>query len=140
MARILGKRSPNNVLGIILIDSPCPTHHYGLPSQVVSGLCKGKPDWVMRNFETCSDLLSRYKPDSASLDIPMVYVQSTETADTLGLYGAKCAFLDDSVARGAELRRWEKLATRLIPLFTIPGNHFQCFEKCIVSINRTWKD
>ncbi|KAK9772691.1 putative Carrier domain-containing protein [Seiridium cardinale] len=133
MARTILKRRPSTVVGLLLIDSPCPTYHEGLPTQVLDMICRGRPEWVLGNFNTHSALLSGHQPSMDKLDIPVVYLRSRDVIDTQSLCGVSCAFLDDPTAWTEEVQNWEELVRRPIQTIDIPGNHFQCFEHDMIN-------
>ncbi|KAI2638328.1 hypothetical protein GGS21DRAFT_548856 [Xylaria nigripes] len=128
VARILHEqRAP--VLGVVMVDSPCPTTHEGIPMSILQRLCKGKPEWLLRNFETHSGLLRAWRPTPATVEFPMVLLRSAE-AEQLG--DEWCSFLSDGPERHELVCQWRQLVGPQLRVIEVPGSHFAAFNKEIV--------
>ncbi|CAJ2501648.1 Uu.00g045010.m01.CDS01 [Anthostomella pinea] len=130
------RRMDCNVSGLILIDSPCPINHVGLPQALLEQVCKGKPKWVLENFQRHTALLRDHVPDASQRDFPVAFLKSTALVSA-SLDGARCAFLDNASERNREIQHWEALTGRRLTLLDIPGNHFQAFDVDIVQHTST---
>ncbi|KAI1373465.1 hypothetical protein F4677DRAFT_448294 [Hypoxylon crocopeplum] len=132
MARILNERHAP-VRGVIMIDSPCPTAHDGIPGSILRRVCHGKPDWLLRNFETHTAMLSEHSPPATVTPFPVILLRSAETvgADVIG--DGLCPFLSNGVERHEEISLWRGLLGPDLQVLEIAGNHFQAFDENIVA-------
>jgi len=129
VARILHEQNAP-VQGVIMVDSPCPTTHKGIPMSILRRVSAGKPEWLVRNFETHSAMLAAYKPAAATARFPMVLLRSAE-AESLG--DEWCPFLSDGPERRQLISQWQALVGPRLRGLEIPGSHFEAFNKEIVS-------
>ena len=135
VARTLRARS-FAVIGVILIDTPCPNNRAELKMDVF--------DYVLRNtksidsefrelcrsqFLMSSKLLGEYKPSAPKDDLamPIVFLRSIDGFNTSNLTDVPdwLANRDDvkSIVSG-----WDVLSGSTVEQIDIPGNHFQPFE------------
>lgn len=139
MARILHERHAP-VWGVIMIDSPCPTTHDGIPESVLRRICHGKPDWLLRNFETHTAMLGEHSPPATATPFPIVLLRSAEAVGVDIIGDVPCPFLGNGVERREQVSLWRGLVGPDLQVLEIPGNHFQAFDEKIVSASRRLAD
>lgn len=138
MARLLRMQNAS-VRGVILIDSPCPTNHEGLPSHLLGRLLKDKPAWLLSNFRRHAVALKNHNPEPHACDVPISLLQSSDLVTPEPSGEDWVAFLNDSTERHNQVKLWEALAGRRVMVDEIPGHHFQAFDSQNVSAHRCAK-
>ncbi|KAI0966728.1 hypothetical protein F4678DRAFT_483639 [Xylaria arbuscula] len=134
MARILHRQNAKLVKGVILIDSPCPTTHDGIPSTVLRRIFGAKPERVLHNFEAHSSLLGAFQPASAvGSECPVILIQSREPVSSDVLGGDPCPFLEDGPERERQASLWRKFVGPQLHVLGIPGNHFEAFTDFVIT-------
>lgn len=128
----LGKR----VQGVILIDSPFPQDHIGLPEQVIQQILKPlnpKTRAVLSTqFRSHAKFLSDYRATRDISKAQFVTLHCRDTYNTTKLCGVQYPWLEDQAARFESLAKWKKLCGKSHVL-SIPGNHFEPFSPSNVS-------
>lgn len=153
VSRQLQKRG-KVVKGVVLIDSPVPVNHEGLPAEVISYvLAKGSGAsggravnsaaaqearaTIDTQFKRHASMLQGYHPHPASQsgpgDVPCVILRCIETLDTEKLCGVKYPWLGDSEFSKESIKKWEELTGRHIPVLELECAHFDVFESSNVS-------
>ncbi|EEY23691.1 phenolpthiocerol synthesis polyketide synthase ppsA [Verticillium alfalfae VaMs.102] len=130
----------NSPRGIILIDSPLPVEHESLPGEIISRVVRKLPSLheseaaakvrscVEAQFRRHAGLLERYSPLPLRGDVPCVSIVCKKTIDTRALCGVSYPWLSDVGFRAAQLKGWERLLGREIPVLEIDCNHFEVFD------------
>lgn len=134
------------VLGVILIDSPCPRDHQPLPKPVIdyilSSITKAKSpisvetvSMMARQFSDHARLLSEYQATTcSSKERCYVMLQSEDCFESTRLCGVKYAWLEDMGARLESVSTWKEILGRQVTIIDIPGNHFEPFKPDNVSV------
>lgn len=148
VSRQLQKKG-KTVKGVVLIDSPVPIDHEGLPAEVISYvLAKGSGGAGSRSvtsaaaqsarasidtqFKRHANMLQNYHPGPASQtgpdDVPCVIIRCAQTLDTEKLCGVSYPWLSDSNFSKESVKKWEELTGRHIPVVELECAHFDVFE------------
>ncbi|KAI0976932.1 hypothetical protein F4678DRAFT_469013 [Xylaria arbuscula] len=123
-------------LGVVMIDSPCPTGHDGLPPSILLRVSKGKPDWVLSNFEAHTTLLSAHNPDPkvwmacANFPVALIRAEGSENpAASDSADGEFCPFLARNGAEWTQqVEAWRALVGSRLSVLETPGSHFELFN------------
>ncbi|KAI1762632.1 hypothetical protein GGR53DRAFT_500984 [Hypoxylon sp. FL1150] len=133
------------VKGVVLIDSPPPVDHQGLPQEIISYVVEKKqasgPRIVSEalkqarikvglNFQHHATLLQNYRPEPriGDDDVPCVMVKCSQTMDTETLCSVAYPWLSDEIFRTKSIQVWERLVGRQIPVLEVACNHFEVFD------------
>ena len=147
VSRQLSKRG-KTVKGVVLIDSPVPIDHQGLPAEVISYvLAKGSGGSGPRaissaakearatidtQFKRHASMLQNYHPllasENGAEDAPCVILRCVETLDTEKLCGVSYPWLSDSNFSKETVKKWEEVIGRHIPVIELECAHFDVFE------------
>ncbi|OAX36486.1 putative polyketide synthase [Rhizopogon vinicolor AM-OR11-026] len=129
-------RHGRHVLGIILIDSPCPGKHGSLPTSVIEHITKshsrGCDSETMRlvekQFRESSRLLSAYNPFlEDDFRVPIVLLRSSEGFTPSGLNDVP-DWLQHREKEDVVIAEWEAFTHSTVKTWSIPGNHFEPFD------------
>jgi hypothetical protein len=137
-------KSGFKVKGLILIDSPYPTNHKPLPEAVIRYVLKSSNartssnTTLIRQFKHAASLLARYSPPRDLPGIKTVILHSQDVLDTKRCCGVEYEWLSNQAIRQKTLFQWSKLVGGNFKTITIPGNHFEPFDKNNVRILIVW--
>jgi thioesterase domain-containing protein len=132
MARQL-RTTNRKILGVILIDSPCPMDHVPLPAPIIEHICRGQLRGLREPFSIHAAMLGRYTPTMLGDDPAVVLLRNREAFDSRALCGVDYPFLSERGQSRSEVTGWEELTGQSIEVLDIPGNHFETFGKEHVS-------
>ncbi|KAL7621050.1 polyketide beta-ketoacyl-synthase [Parahypoxylon ruwenzoriense] len=132
MANILHDRRAS-ILGVVMVDSPCPTLHEGIPKPILRRICHGKPDWLLRNFETHAAMLGAYSPEPSTTQFPVTLLRSVEAVSPDVIGDVPSPFLSNGPERDQQIALWKNLIGPDLRVLEIPGSHFQAFDEHIVA-------
>ncbi|KDQ09291.1 hypothetical protein BOTBODRAFT_148243 [Botryobasidium botryosum FD-172 SS1] len=125
------------VLGVILIDSPPPTTHVPLPDALIEKACSGQMQknairLVSRQMKLSTQALVAYDYSaSPAAEVPFPRVAMLRSREPISIEGIDCDYIPFLMNRGdssTSVAEWERLLDASVPIFDIPGNHFQVFE------------
>ncbi|OJA19511.1 hypothetical protein AZE42_03211 [Rhizopogon vesiculosus] len=129
-------RHGRHVLGVILIDSPCPGKHVSLPTSVIEHITKshsrGCDSETMRlvekQFRESSRLLSVYNPSlEDDFKVPIVLLRSSGGFAPSGLNDIP-DWLQHREEEDVVISEWEAFTHSTVKTWLIPGNHFEPFD------------
>lgn len=138
------------VRGVVLIDSPPPVDHQGLPQEIISYVVEKKQQAsgprivsealkqartkVDLNFQHHAMLLQNYHPEPRiGDDVPCVMLKCSQVMDTETLCNVAYPWLSDENFRTKSIEVWERLVGRQIPVLEVACNHFEVFDSEYVS-------
>ncbi|KAI1773561.1 hypothetical protein F4818DRAFT_452992 [Hypoxylon cercidicola] len=131
------------VKGVVLIDSPPPVDHQGLPQEIISYVVEKKQsngprivsealklarNKVNLNFQHHATLLQNYHPQPQIGDAPCVMLKCSQVMDTRTLCNVAYPWLSDENFRTKSIGLWERLIGRRIPVLEVACNHFEVFD------------
>lgn len=133
------------VRGVVLIDSPPPVDHQGLPQEIISYVVEKKQQAsgprivsealkqartkVDLNFQHHAMLLQNYHPEPRiGDDVPCVMLKCSQVMDTETLCNVAYPWLSDENFRTKSIEVWERLVGRQIPVLEVACNHFEVFD------------
>ncbi|PUU82892.1 hypothetical protein B9Z19DRAFT_1119995 [Tuber borchii] len=126
------------VTGVVLIDSPCPINHQGLPTEVIATVSKSaRPgpgsrqkieQLIKSQFEANTRNLVNYNPAPSEKNPKLILLRSREGFSTRGLNCQPHAWLEDRSDPSAATAGWEELVGSRVHVIDIPGNHFEPFD------------
>ncbi|KAG0128102.1 hypothetical protein HOY82DRAFT_623065 [Tuber indicum] len=126
------------VMGVVLIDSPCPINHQGLPSEVIAAVSKSArsgpgsrqkiEQLIKSQFEANTRNLVNYNPTPSDKNPKLILLRSREGFSTRGLNCQPHAWLEDRSDPSAATAGWEELVGSRVRVIDIPGNHFEPFD------------
>ncbi|XXH03671.1 hypothetical protein Hte_010076 [Hypoxylon texense] len=131
------------VKGVILIDSPPPVDHQGLPHEIISYVVEKKQangprvlsdaakrarNKVDLNFQHHATLLQNYHPEPRIDDVPCVMLKCSQVMDTQALCGVAYPWLSDESFRTKSIGLWERLIGKQLPVLEVACNHFEVFD------------
>ncbi|RPB02892.1 ketoacyl-synt-domain-containing protein [Choiromyces venosus 120613-1] len=126
------------VTGVVLIDSPCPINHQGLPSEVIAAVSKSTQSGpgsrqkieqlIKSQFEANTRNLVNYNPAPSDKNPKLILLRSREGFSTRSLNCQSHAWLEDKSDPSAATAGWEELVGSRVPVIDIPGNHFEPFD------------
>lgn len=138
-ARILSSRGVK-VKGVVLIDSPPPSAPPLLSDAIIPHLLQDQERnvdssttaLVTRQFQQSTALLDKYVPIARDAEIPLAYLRCTAGFCPDGVQGVSAWFRErDNV--GLAVGPWEALVGRPVPVWDVPGHHFEPFSGVHVS-------
>lgn len=136
IARQLRSKSVD-VKGLILVDSPSPSIHVPLSSDIIDHVLDNtgnvEPEakkHCKNQFTANAQLFSRYKPDKADFTCPaVVLLRSSAPFNLLDVESSPVpAWLSDRSDASSFTTGWEAMVGGQIRTFDIPGHHFQAFD------------
>ncbi|KAI0451209.1 hypothetical protein F5B21DRAFT_390636 [Xylaria acuta] len=129
--------APAHCLGVVMIDSPCPTGHDGIPPSILQRVSKGKPAWVLDNFKAHTALLSAHNPDPKAwamcANFAVALIRAAEGHEDPAASGSDdedpCPFLARNGAEWTQqVEAWRALVGSRLTVLETPGSHFELFN------------
>ena len=136
------------VQGLILIDAPFPVDHVPLPQALIThlfgkrrpGAASSKDAFVVDQFQYHARLLSEHRATPCMDDgeggrgIRTVILYSENTLDTERLCGVPYEWLNSEKVQKDVVQGWKTLVGEPVGSLSIPGNHFEAFDRGNVSL------
>ncbi|KAI1324240.1 hypothetical protein F5Y16DRAFT_412155 [Xylariaceae sp. FL0255] len=135
--QILGRK----IAGLILIDSPLPVDHKGLPQEVISYViskatskgpvtdaAKQARERLGKRFEYHAGLLESYRAKPQDGKISCVVLKCARSLDTETLCNVSYPWLSDDGVRARQAEQWGQLVGRKVPVLDLECNHFEVFD------------
>lgn len=138
-------RLDEQVLAVIMIDSPCPEDLEPLPSAIVKyvlgqkNLSYSTESVITAQFQKHAQFLGEYSSQkrvrqeviAKERKYFMIYCEGT--LNTMQTCGLDHSWLSNQNFREQALKRWEQILGRSLSILRMPGNHFQAFDSAYVS-------
>lgn len=141
IARILTCRGIE-VRGVVLIDSPCPSAPPLLSDKIIDHLLRDQERavdssmtaLVMRQFKQSTELLDKYVPSApaGAEAVSLAFLRSTAGFSPHGVDSVPAWFRERDHAESI-VGPWEDLVGRSVPVWDVPGHHFEPFSTVHVS-------
>ncbi|EIW74583.1 ketoacyl-synt-domain-containing protein [Coniophora puteana RWD-64-598 SS2] len=128
------------VRGILLIDSPCPTHHVPLSESVIDFVAAriAAPEltsFVNAQFRANSGLLAQYTPAALQCStVPHIILHSSDSFNPKDLNDISAWLSDRPGGLRSEVAGWESLLGAPVRYDYVPGNHFEAFSQNNVDV------